>query len=246
MIEETLHVNNAHEAKTNASFPKVEHLSETKIETLKNSLPVSHIIEELPRAHPLRFAVEAILAASLLLVLSPFLICVCLILAVINKGQIFYFQKRIGLNDVPFTIFKFKTMNDDAEKKGPMVCTSYEDDRITPLGRFLRRAKIDELPQLVNIILGHMSFVGPRPERPYFHNQYLENIEHWNQRTRVKPGITGLAQISAIITHEPRLKILADIEYIKSRTPVFDLFLIALTLTPKKYLPKEIRGIPIS
>jgi len=230
----------------NRNFPKVEHLSEKDIEILKENLPGSQVIEILPKAHPLRFALEAALASCILILLSPFLAIISLVLAYLNKGKVFYLQTRVGLNEKNFTIFKFKTMNDNAEEQGPIVCTSYEDTRITKIGAFLRRAKIDELPQLFNIILGDMSFVGPRPERPYFHNQYLETIEHWNQRTRVKPGITGLAQISSVITHEPRLKILADVEYIRSRTPIFDLYLIALTVTPKKYLPKKIKGIPIS
>jgi lipopolysaccharide/colanic/teichoic acid biosynthesis glycosyltransferase len=226
-------------------FPSIPDLPESEVLELRERFPKFDVSEALPKPHPLRFLFEVVIATILLVILSPIFLVVAVVLKLQGQGSVWYRQERIGLNDQPFQILKFRTMREDAEASGPIVCTSYGDPRITKLGALLRRAKIDELPQLVNVILGHMAFVGPRPERPYFHEQYLDSIEKWGKRTRVKPGITGLAQISAVITHEPRLKILADLAYINNRSPMLDLKIICYTLTPQKFIPNEICGVPM-
>lgn len=219
-------------------------VKEGEIERYSKELPVSPEVER-PKAHPLRYAVEFALALALSLLLSPVWLLLGLILKLQGQGSVIFYQERVGLNEKHFNIIKFRTMKVNAEQQGPMVCTSYHDERITKIGKALRKSKLDETLQLINIMKGDMSFVGPRPERPYYHQQYLETIDHWQRRTRVKPGISGLAQISAIITHEPRLKILADIVYINNRTLIFDIYLVILTVLPERLLPKAIKGVPI-
>lgn len=112
---------------------------------------------------------------------------------------------------------------------GSFICTTYEDPRITEFGKWLRKNKLDELPQLINIIKGDMNFVGPRPEVPHFHKLNANNIAGWEERLAVKPGITGLAQIDPVVSHDPEEKILLDIEYIAKKSFFYDLFLIFKT-----------------
>jgi len=188
-------------------------------------------------------AFEFLAASTLLIVLSPLMLLTSIALKFQGFGSVFYKQVRVGLNGKTFTIFKFRTMYQDAEKSGPFICTSYTDARITPFGARLRKSKIDELPQLWNVMLGDMSFLGPRPERPCFHQEFL-SIENWKRRVKVKPGITGLAQISAIISHDPKQKIIADIAYLNNRTFWSDIYVMIITVL--SFLrPKFIFGIPI-
>lgn len=111
-------------------------------------------------------------------------------------------------------------------KGEPFICQSYEDPRITKFGKYLRRSKLDELPQLINIILGQMNFVGPRPDVPFFHEKNLHEISDWGKRLEVKPGITGLAQLHPTITHNPAEKIVEDLKYIHTKSILLDLKLM--------------------
>ena len=117
-------------------------------------------------------------------------------------------------------------MSVEVSQDKPFICQSYEDPRITQFGQFLRRKKLDELPQLINIIKGDMNFVGPRPEIPYFHEINSKTIVNWQQRISVKPGITGLAQLHSKITHDPAEKIIEDLKYIEQRSFILDIKLI--------------------
>lgn len=145
-----------------------------------------------------------------------------------SKGPALYAQERLGKNGKPFRVVKFRTMVDDAEKGG-VQWSSREDARITPVGRFLRRYHIDELPQLWNILMGDMSFVGPRPEREVYYDAFEMVIHGFRERLKVKPGLTGLAQIVGGSYMRPEEKIMCDVRYIKSRSLLFDLKILFQT-----------------
>ena len=118
-------------------------------------------------------------------------------------------------------------MREDAESQGPRITTSHKDERITPLGKFLRKSKLDELPQLWNVIKDDMAFIGPRPERPYFHERNLLTIKNWEDRLSVKPGISGLAQV--MVNHDPEEKIIYDLQYIENKCWSLDFKIMILT-----------------
>jgi lipopolysaccharide/colanic/teichoic acid biosynthesis glycosyltransferase len=171
----------------------------------------------------LEYIFDALLAALLLVILSPLMLVIAWRLARSGTSPVFFVQTRVGRNGKNFKIIKFRTMRNDATKDGPFICTSYEDPRITEYGKFLRQKKLDELPQLLNVLMGDMRFVGPRPEIPHFHEQNLKNIPNWEQRITVKPGITGFAQIHPIISHNPAEKIVEDLKYIQNKSFLLDL-----------------------
>ena len=131
----------------------------------------------------------------LLLFALPLMLIVGLLVRLESPGPVLYRQERVGLGGLPFTLLKFRSMRTDAEMRGPAWATQ-KDPRVTRVGSFLRRTRIDELPQLINILRGTMSFIGPRPERPHFVEQLAEVIPYYKQRVRVKPGLTGWAQVS--------------------------------------------------
>ena len=158
---------------------------------------------------------EIVFASSLLVAFSPLMLVVAIALRLAGNVSVIYRQERVGLNGKRFDILKFRTMHADAEADGPRLTTSHTDARITAIGRILRKSKIDELPQLWNVVRGDMTIVGPRPERPCFHEKYTALIENWERRISVKPGITGLAQIT--VSHDPREKIVYDLIYIENR-----------------------------
>lgn len=133
-------------------------------------------------------------AALGLVLLAPIMAFIALAVRLTSKGPILYRQVRVGRNDQPFSIYKFRTMRIDAEKAGAQWATR-NDPRCTPIGAFLRRTHLDELPQLINVLKGEMSLVGPRPERPIFVSELSKQIEGYPLRVKVKPGITGLAQV---------------------------------------------------
>lgn len=149
-----------------------------------------------------------------------------------SRGPVFYKQKRVGKNGSIFEIIKFRTMIENAEKNGPQWAEE-KDSRITAIGRFLRKTRIDELPQLVNILRGEMSFVGPRAERPEFVKNLEKEIPHYAMRYLVKPGASGWAQIKLShggVGKEAREKLQYDLYYIKNRSIVLDLAIVAKTI----------------
>ena len=135
-----------------------------------------------------------------------------------SKGSIFYRQERLGLNGEKFSIIKFRTMDMDAEKEGCRWSDGDDDPRITTVGRFLRKSRLDELPQFWCILKGEMSVIGPRPERECFYNEFEEYIHGFNQRLKVKPGLTGLAQVKGGYYLKPEEKIIYDVDYIKNKS----------------------------
>jgi lipopolysaccharide/colanic/teichoic acid biosynthesis glycosyltransferase len=130
-----------------------------------------------------------------LIILSPLFAVVAAIIKIDSKGPVIFCQERIGKGGKTFKIYKFRTMFNDAEKTTGPVWASENDPRVTLIGRFLRKSKIDELPQLVNLIKGEMSMVGPRPERPFFVSYFSDSVPGYVRRLDITPGITGLAQL---------------------------------------------------
>lgn len=130
-----------------------------------------------------------------IVVLSPLLVVTALLVKLTSKGPILYSQVRVGKKGRLFKMYKFRTMKVDAEKETGPVWAAQNDCRLTPIGRFLRKAHIDEIPQFINILKGEMSLIGPRPERPVFVERFKEEISGYARRLDVRPGITGLAQV---------------------------------------------------
>ncbi|MBP3369350.1 MAG: sugar transferase [Clostridia bacterium] len=135
-----------------------------------------------------------------------------------SKGPVFYSQERLGLNRKKFMLVKFRTMVADAEKQGAQWSQGYNDTRITKVGSILRKTRLDELPQLWACLTGKLSIVGPRPEREVFYNKFEEHVHGFSERLKVRPGLTGLAQVSGGYDLRPEEKVVHDVEYIKNRS----------------------------
>ena len=147
-----------------------------------------------------------------------------------DPGPVFYSQIRTGRYNQPFKVYKFRTMKVDAEKySGPMLATE-NDPRITKLGRFLRAVRLDELPQIWNVLIGDMSIVGPRPERPFFVEKYVKEMPEYAYRHNVKPGITGMAQVYGKYNTTAFDKLVYDLMYIQKCSLITDLTIIIQTV----------------
>lgn len=146
----------------------------------------------------------------------------CIVIMMDSPGCPVYSQIRLGKDEKPFTLYKLRTMRIDAESDGARWAES-DDPRVTKVGRFLRKTRLDELPQLMNVLLGQMSLVGPRPERPEFYAFFDTYIKGYRQRMRVLPGITGYAQVMGGYDLQPEEKIAFDIEYIENQSLRMDL-----------------------
>jgi exopolysaccharide biosynthesis polyprenyl glycosylphosphotransferase len=175
-------------------------------------------------------AIDIVASLVGLVLLSPILTIVALIIKIYDGGPIFYKQERVTINNKSFKLYKFRTMIVDAEKKTGPVLASDNDDRITILGKFLRSTRIDEFPQLINVLKGEMSLVGPRPERPYFVEKYNEENEEYKYRTYVKAGITGLAQILSNYSTTAENKAKYDLLYIRNYSLMLDIIIIFNTI----------------
>ena len=168
-----------------------------------------------------------------LVLFSPILILTAILIKLTSKGPIFYTQTRVGKDNQNFEIFKFRTMKVDAEKATGPVWASKNDNRLIPCGKFIRKAHIDEIPQFVNVIMGDMSIIGPRPERPIFVEKLKTEIVDYSKRLDVKPGITGLAQVCHHYDDtidDVRKKIKYDILYIKKMCFWTDVTILARTV----------------
>ncbi len=169
-----------------------------------------------------------IFAASL-----PVMLITALCIYLEDRGPIFYRQERVGKDGHTFWVMKFRSMRSDAEKGGTPQWAAANDDRTTSIGRIIRKLRIDELPQILNVLKGEMSFVGPRPERPYFVKQLCEEIPYYNMRHSIKPGITGFAQVryhygSSI--EDAVQKLQYDLYYVKNHGLFLDLLILIETL----------------
>ncbi len=209
-----------------------------------------------------RRSADILVSALALLVLTPLLAVVAILVKTTSKGPVFYTQVRVGRNrrvgdrrtsptnrsgprdrrdddrrtdtahGNPFQIYKFRTMVVNAEEYGPQW-SSQNDPRITPLGRLLRLTRIDETPQFINVLLGEMSLIGPRPERPYFVDQFAGSIPHYRERLRVRPGITGQAQVTLdydSCIDDVKKKLEQDLEYVKKRSIWMDVRILFRTI----------------
>lgn len=167
-----------------------------------------------------------------LAVLSPLLCFVGLLVLVTSKGPVFYLQERIGRHGVPFRIIKFRTMFVNAEKSGPQLSRD-DDPRITPVGRFLRKSRLDEFPQFLNVLRGDMALVGPRPERAYFIDQIVKRAPHYRHLQKVRPGITSWGQVKygyAENVDEMVQRLRFDLIYIENMSIALDFKILFYTV----------------
>lgn len=177
----------------------------------------------------LKRSMDILCALLALVVLLIPMILIAVIIALDSPGNPIFSQVRLGKDQKPFTLYKFRSMRMDAEADGAQWAYS-DDPRVTRVGAFLRKTRMDELPQLVNILKGDMSIVGPRPERPEFYDVFDTYIIGFRQRMLVRPGLTGYAQVVGGYSLLPEEKIVYDLEYIKKRSFLFDIRLILYTV----------------
>jgi lipopolysaccharide/colanic/teichoic acid biosynthesis glycosyltransferase len=169
----------------------------------------------------------------MLTTMAPVMLLVALLIAIDGGGPIIYRQERVGFRGRPFVVLKFRTMHKDAEKDGTPRWATVRDNRTTGIGRFLRQCRLDELPQLLNVLRGEMSFVGPRPERPAFVSMLTEKIPFYAVRHSVKPGITGWAQVRytyGASVEDAGMKLEYDLYYVKNNTFLLDLQILLETV----------------
>ncbi len=178
--------------------------------------------------------VSDVLVSLLLLVISaPIMLLAALAVKLESRGPVFYRQERVGLNGAPFNVIKFRSMRTDAEKDGKPRWATKNDDRVTRVGRFIRRTRIDELPQLFNVLAGEMSMVGPRPERQYFVDELVEKIPFFAVRHSVKPGVTGWAQVRydyGSTVEDAAAKLQYDLYYVKNHSLFLDMLILLETV----------------
>ncbi|NMT63810.1 TIGR03013 family XrtA/PEP-CTERM system glycosyltransferase [Marinobacter orientalis] len=179
-------------------------------------------------------SMDILAAITLLLVGLPLMVLTAIAIKIEDglKAPVFYSQERVGLNGSVFKVYKFRSMTTDAEKNGA-VWASRNDARVTRVGEFIRKVRIDELPQIFNVLNGTMAFVGPRPERPVFVEQLSEKIPFYSERHRVKPGLTGWAQLCfayADNEEDTREKLRYDLYYIKNQSLLLDILIIIQTV----------------
>ena len=190
-----------------------------------NDVPLQGINSAVKRA------IDVALSALALVALAVPLGLVALAVRLTSRGSVFYRQERMGLDGKSFTIVKFRSMYDNAERETGPVWATADDPRVTPLGRFLRRSNLDEMPQLWNVLRGDMSIVGPRPERPHFVQQFKHRIPQYMLRHKVKAGLTGWAQVNGWRGNTPLEKrIEYDLYYIENWSVRLDLKIMWLTL----------------
>jgi len=175
---------------------------------------------------------DIVLAVWLLLVAFPIAVLVALAIRLESPGPVIFKQERVGLRGRPFTLFKFRSMRQDAEKDGP-VWAQEQDSRITRVGAFIRKTRLDEIPQVFNVLRGDMSFIGPRPERPYFVDLLKSKIRFYELRHYVKPGITGWAQVMyryGASVEDAYQKLQYDLYYAKNVSLRLDLLILLKTV----------------
>jgi sugar transferase (PEP-CTERM system associated) len=178
-------------------------------------------------------ALDILAALAGLLLLAPIMVLVALLVRLTSKGPALYHQQRVGKGGRVFTVHKFRSMRQDAEAATGAVWAQAQDQRLTPIGGFLRRTRLDELPQLWNVLIGDMGIVGPRPERPEFVCQLTEQIPFYGLRHTVRPGVTGWAQVRytyGASVEDSMEKLQYDLFYIKHMTIAFDLFVLFSTV----------------
>ena len=177
--------------------------------------------------------VDILISIPALVLLSPLMLIIAIVIKLTSPGRAMFKQERAGLHGRPFTMYKFRSMYIASEEDSGPIWAGEDDLRITPLGKILRKTRLDELPQFLNVLKNDMSVVGPRPERPHFVKQLIREIPFYAERLEVKPGITGWAQVTykyAASLEAHREKLLYDIFYIENMSPALDLLVILKTL----------------
>lgn len=159
----------------------------------------------------------------------PIVAIATMLIMIESKGCILYTQERLGKDNHLFKIYKLRTMCLDAEING-IQWAQKNDPRVTRVGRFLRKTRIDELPQLINVLKGDMSIVGPRPERPYFIDEFSKELPKFNERLAVRPGITGLSQVNGGYDLSPEQKLEKDLFYIQNQSILLDMMIMLKTV----------------
>ena len=179
---------------------------------------------------PLKRLLDLVGGSVLLLVASPLMILCALAVRLTSPGDVLYRQTRIGRGQKSFILYKFRTMRQDAEAESGEVLAQPGDPRLTPIGAFLRRYRLDELPQLFNVLQGTMSLVGPRPERPGFVQRYLAEVPGYAERFSLAPGLTGLAQVNGDYYSSPQNKLRYDLAYLANWSLWLDLSILLRTV----------------
>ncbi len=172
---------------------------------------------------------DVLMALIGLIATIPILLVFCIAIKLETPGKVFYLQERVGLQGKYFKVIKLRSMGIDAEKSGAQWADK-NDPRITKIGAFIRKTRIDEIPQLLNVINGDMSIIGPRPERPMFTALFNEEIPGFVERLGVKPGITGWAQVNGGYDITPKEKLNLDLYYIRNRSLSMDLKIVFKTI----------------
>ncbi|MEK7788513.1 MAG: sugar transferase [Planctomycetota bacterium] len=200
-----------------------------------NNMWMLHIAIGKPKLYSrlIKPVLEAIIALTLFVLLMPVMVVLAIVIKCDSRGRIFYTQERVGKDGRKFTIMKFRTMVENAESLTGAVYAADNDSRITKIGRFLRKWRLDEIPQLVNVIKGDMSLVGPRPEREVFIKEFEEKIPFYTQRLLVRPGLTGWAQVKfpyASSIEQTEEKLQYDLYYIKNMSFILDFVVFLKTI----------------
>lgn len=182
-----------------------------------------------PVYHAAKRIFDVVTCGGALVVLSPVLLAVAVAVKIDSPGPVIFKQERLGRGGKPFTINKFRSMRTDAESSGAQWAAE-DDPRVTRVGAFLRKSRLDELPQFWNVVKGDMSLIGPRPERGVFYKEFEPYVQGFSQRLMVTPGITGWAQVMGGYDLKPAEKIVYDVEYIKKQGFAMDIKIIGKTL----------------
>jgi exopolysaccharide biosynthesis polyprenyl glycosylphosphotransferase len=179
-------------------------------------------------------AFDIVMSSLLLLLASPIMLLTAIAIKLDSRGPLIYRQERVGLGGRPFMCLKFRSMRVDAEKDGVARWATKNDSRVTRVGAFIRKCRIDELPQLISVLRGEMSLVGPRPERPSFVQQLQAEIPFYDIRHSVKPGVTGWAQVRysyGASVEDARRKHQFDLYYVKNHSLFLDLLVLVETVS---------------
>ena len=174
-------------------------------------------------------AFDILFSFAFLIISSPFILIAALMMQLECPGPVFYIQKRVGRSGKTFHLVKLRSMPPNAENNGPVLSREDGDGRVGRIGQFIRKSKIDELTQFINVLLGHMSVVGPRPERPFFVKLFSAQFPEFAKRHSVKPGITGLAQFKQLDAFQAYNRLRLDLFYIDHRSFGFDMKIIVHT-----------------
>ena len=221
-----------HEKLTVDVVPELYETFIGRTHVILGDIPLMRIVSgNIPRYHRLfKRCFDIGGALALLAITSPIMLITSLAILISDGRPIIYRQERVGRNMTPFNIIKFRTMIKNAEQHSGPVLATEDDPRITALGHKLRKFRIDELPQMLNILRGEMSFIGPRPERPAFVEEYLKEIPGYSERYRIKPGVTGLAQINGGYATTPERKLKYDLMYLYHQSLAFDVQITVETI----------------